>query len=254
MPRAASPESDSETERIPAKKQKKREESPVDDPMDEDGGEDEEYEIETVLDSSMDVFGVCFIRLSRLGGRDLSFFQDEIAYFVKWKGFPSSENSWVRESDAPYVSLVLARVCTDGLRLRRNADLLISKYLDEKRLKEKAAAKKAAKPRKSMDPPKQDPKKRGRVSTKSNTYSDEEIVVGDFQPITKKQKKTPAAPTKKASVPAKKDELVGDDEVSMADFTKMDRYMHLDSWEEIVDSIDTIERDEGESLYIYGTL
>ena len=34
--------------------------------------------------------------------------QKEMAYYVKWKGYPESENSWVRESDAPYVPLALA--------------------------------------------------------------------------------------------------------------------------------------------------
>ena len=34
----------------------------------------------------------------------------------------------------------------------------------------------------------------------------------------------------------------------------MDRYMHQDSWEELIDSIDTIERDEGGKLFVYGTL
>lgn len=54
--------SDSESERVPSKKQKKGEDSPVDDPMDEDGGDEEEaegneeYEIEAIMDSSMDIF------------------------------------------------------------------------------------------------------------------------------------------------------------------------------------------------------
>ena len=73
MPRAASPESESESERIPSKKQKKREESPVDDPMDEDDGEEAEYEIEAILDSSKDIFPkVCSIHLPWLRGNDLN--------------------------------------------------------------------------------------------------------------------------------------------------------------------------------------
>lgn len=58
-----SAQSDSESERVPSKKQK---ESPVDDPMDEDGGdkeeaeendnENEEYEIEAILESSDRIF------------------------------------------------------------------------------------------------------------------------------------------------------------------------------------------------------
>jgi len=71
MPRAVSPETESEAERIPSKKQKKREKSPVpvpiDEPMDEDGAEEEdegEYEIEKVLESSNDVFKVCAVCFS----------------------------------------------------------------------------------------------------------------------------------------------------------------------------------------------
>ena len=61
MARATSEQSESESERVPSKKQKKRVESPADDPMEEDelegddGGEGE-YEIEQILDSSKEVF------------------------------------------------------------------------------------------------------------------------------------------------------------------------------------------------------
>jgi len=80
MPRATSPQSESESERVPSKKQKKREENPVDDPMDEDGREEEdeddegaEYEIERVLDSSETVFpDVCSIRWSWFRGGNLN--------------------------------------------------------------------------------------------------------------------------------------------------------------------------------------
>lgn len=34
----------------------------------------------------------------------------------------------------------------------------------------------------------------------------------------------------------------------------MDKYMHLDSWEDLIDSIETIERDDDGKLLIYGTL
>jgi hypothetical protein len=30
--------------------------------------------------------------------------QKEMAFYVKWKGYPETENSWVREDDATYVS------------------------------------------------------------------------------------------------------------------------------------------------------
>ena len=67
MPRAASPESESEAERTPPKKQKKREKSPANDAMDEDEleeGDEGEYEIEKVLNSSLEVFKVRTVYLS----------------------------------------------------------------------------------------------------------------------------------------------------------------------------------------------
>ncbi|KAF9650120.1 hypothetical protein BDM02DRAFT_1512793 [Thelephora ganbajun] len=221
MPRPTSPQSESDSERVSSKKQKKRVESPVDDPMDEDGVEkeaveddDDEYEIERIMDSSTTIFK-----------------DGETAYFVKWKGYPENENSWVRESDAP------------------NADELISKFLDEKRAREKAASGKKAttKPRKSAEPPKQDPKKRGRVSTKSKAQSDEEEPErSPVHPIAKKQRKAPA--------PAKKKGKDLEEDLDEGEFASMDKYMHLDSWDTLVDKIDTIERDEDGHLILYGTL
>jgi len=219
MPRATTPQSESESERVPSKKQKKKEESPADEPMDEDGEDgaedvDEEYEIEAILDSSTTVFKT-----------------GETAYLVKWRGYPDSENSWVKESDAP------------------NADELISKYLDSKRVREKAA-KKAGKSRKSTEPSKSEPKKRGRVSTKPKTDSDEEEPEqSPVQPVSKKQKKEKAFTSTKKQV-----EPIPDEEgFEVLRFETMDRYMDMDSWDDLVEKIDTIERDE-EQLFIYGTL
>ena len=76
MPRATTPQSESESERVPAKKQKKGEESPADEPMDEDGEdgeEEEEYEIEAILDSSETIFpGVRSTPWSWFRGSDLN--------------------------------------------------------------------------------------------------------------------------------------------------------------------------------------
>jgi ATPase subunit of ABC transporter with duplicated ATPase domains len=187
---------------------------------DEDAGEEEgtdkEYEIERILDSSKEIFE-----------------DGEKAYFVKWKGYPEEENSWVRESDAP------------------NADELISQFLD-RRAKEKAAERKkaSAKSRKSTDRAQEtkEAKKRGRLSTKSKVESDEdEPERSPVQPIAKKQRKEKA----QASVKVKESELEERDQVP--EFTSMDKYLHLDSWDSLVERIETIERDEG-GLWLYGVL
>ena len=82
MPRETPAQSDSESERVPSKKQKK-EETPADDPMNEDGedneeaeendGEGEEYEIEAILDSSNTIFeDVCPSSCLVLQGHNLN--------------------------------------------------------------------------------------------------------------------------------------------------------------------------------------
>jgi hypothetical protein len=131
---------------------------------------------------------------------------------------------------------------------------LISKYLDEKRAREKAAKKANAKLRKSTEPRKQEPKKRGRVSIKSKADSDEEEPeLSPVQPSAKKQKKekTTASTRKKAGRARTPEE---EDELDPESFTSMDKYMHLDSWDDLIDNIDTIERDEEGNLFIYGIL
>lgn len=69
------------------------------------------------------------------------------------------------------------------------------------------------------------------------------------QPITKKQKKE-----KTTTSTRKVAETISEDDLNMGAFTPMDKYMHLDSWDDLIDKIDTIERDDAEGLYIYGTL
>ena len=132
----------------------------------------------------------------------------------------------------------------------RNADELISKYLDAKREKAISAKKKS---RKSTEPPKPEPKKRGRISTKSKADSDEEkLEQSPVRPITKKQKKEKApASIKKKVEPSPEPE--GEEDLDVGEFTSMDKYMHLDLWDTLIDKIDTIERGE-EGLFIYGTL
>ena len=123
--------------------------------------------------------------------------------------------------------------------------------MDSKRARERATAgkKAAAKPRKSTEPAKSEPKKRGRVSTKSKAESDEEEPErSPVQPIAKKQKKAPAS-TKKKAEPNHDDESL-----DMGEFSSMEKHMNLDSWDDLIENIDTIERDEEGHLYIYGTL
>lgn len=64
------------------------------------------------------------------------------------------------------------------------------------------------------------------------------------QPITKKQKKGSS----------KKKESDHEEESDLGEFASMEKYMHLDSWDDLIEKIETIERGEKNKLYIYGSL
>ena len=139
----------------------------------------------------------------------------------------------------------MAWLGSDHFGLDSNADELISQFLD-KRAKEKAAERKksAAKSRKSSDRP-QDYKKRGRLSTRSKMDSDEESERSPVQHTTKKKKTT--ASLKNKEVREKEDD-------SMGQFTSMEKYMHLDEWDDLISKVETIEKDDDGVLYLYGTM
>jgi chromobox protein 5 len=136
----------------------------------------------------------------------------------------------------------------DDFDICRNADELISRYLDELSKKKAAEKKKSSvKSRKSVERP-QEPKKRGRTSTKSRVASDdEEPERSPVQPTTKKQKK------EKAPAPAKKTESKQEQEHDI-DFVTMEKYMDLDMWDSLIERVETIERDDDQNLYVYGVL
>jgi len=84
---------------------------------------------------------------------------------------------------------------------------------------------------------------------KSKVHSDEEEPErSPVRPIAKKQKKAPVPTKKKKAEPEHNEE-----DPDNVEFAPMEKYMDLDSWETLIDTVDTIERDDGD-LIIYGTL
>lgn len=191
----------------------------------EDGDEqDEEYEIEEVIDSKKGHFD-----------------DGKFGYFVKWKGYPSEDNSWVHEDDAA------------------NAQDLITKYWENKRRASKGGPRKpadAAKPtagRKSTTavevsrehtPP---AKKRGRPKKGDlDGQSEEQDASSDDDEARakKKPRKSQGASAKKVTKQLAEDE----EEVT---FGSMKKHMTIASWENLVETIDTIERGDEGDLYVY---
>ncbi|KIK49071.1 hypothetical protein CY34DRAFT_70603 [Suillus luteus UH-Slu-Lm8-n1] len=198
-PRAKQKEYSSKKNRVSSSEQdlaSEDEEAP-----EEDGDEqDEEYEIEDVIESNKGYFG-----------------DGKFGYFVKWKGYPSEDNSWVHEDDAA------------------NAQDLITKYWENKRRTSKGGPRKAAdaaKPKASRDQEEQEEKEQ-------NASSDD-----DEARAKKKPRKSQGASAKKVTKQLAEDE----EEVT---FGSMKKHMTIASWEALVESIDTIERGDEGDLYVY---
>ncbi|PPQ71896.1 hypothetical protein CVT24_006870 [Panaeolus cyanescens] len=210
--RAASEESDREAS-------KRKNKGNIPELSDEEGsGDEEEYEIEEVLDAKRGYFP---------DGR--------MGYFVKWKGYDESENSWVDERDA------------------ENAKDLVDEYWRKNPHKAKAQRDKRDKKspkrsRKSVQDDASDAgetaqKKRGRKSASAKAPSDDEMDVDE--PRAKKAKK--GSSTKKREItpdePEEEERTAGN----------MDAYRHLPTWEGLVKTVDTVERKD-EDLMVYFTL
>ncbi|GLB43387.1 putative chromo shadow domain containing protein [Lyophyllum shimeji] len=182
----------------------------------EDSGEEEEYEIEAILDA-----------------RRGSFPEGRMGYLVKWKGYDESENSWVDEIDAG------------------NATALIEEYwrTHGKKPKKPADAKTPKRPRKSSAAAEEvsdtSTKKRARKSqTAVASVEDDEEVKGIR--VAKKAKKNGAVKEKSEEFPTP-----DTDEVVLTDMSK---YMGVSSWEHLVKTIDTIEKENDGSLAVYFSL
>ncbi|KAG1738898.1 uncharacterized protein EDB91DRAFT_1137250 [Suillus paluster] len=192
-------------------------------PGEENGEQEEEYEIEDVIDSLKGYFG-----------------DGKTGYFVKWKGYPPEDNSWVHEDDAA------------------NAQDLIKKYWENKRKASKGG------PRKSTDPAKtksgrksiaaEEPreptppaKKRSRPKKAEQEQSEKEQEASsdaDDARAKKKPRKSQGASAKKVNIQLAEDE-------EMVSFGSMKKHMTIASWENLVETVDTIERGEDGNLFVY---
>jgi len=192
-----------------------------------DGAESEgeegasEFEIEEVLDAKRGYFP-----------------EGRIGYFVKWKGYGESENSWVDEADAG------------------NAENLINEFWKKNPSRKRAAAKpkpktSPQKPRKSAardnssDIGSTSMKKRGRKSV-GKVDSDDGMDVDEVveaRPPKKAKKNVANAKANRSESPDMEERVV----------QNMDRYMDKLNWESLVKQVDTVER-VGDSLMVFFSL
>ncbi|KAJ7574380.1 hypothetical protein C8J56DRAFT_872338 [Mycena floridula] len=143
-------------------------------------------------------------------------------FLVKWKGYDSSHNSWVDEKDANAPELIEAFWATQKTsKGRKSTD---KKTLSKGLNNEEESASSA-------------PKKRGRKST---TNDEDESAV---------DRKTKAQKRRKSQSATDHEEIltVEDDGQPVID---MREYMNQKTWENLVDTVDTVEQD-GKKLSVY---
>lgn len=217
--------SDQEMEDAHTKKQPKHQD---DQSNDEDGEEEEEeYEIEKILDAKHGMFA---------DGR--------IGYLVKWKGYDHEQNSWVDEQDAGNATELIEDYW------RRNKNNKKAGRKSEPAAKPKSTPISAAKTRKDVSSDAEDApaqKKRGRPpKAKSTEVSDDDME----EPKSKKPK--PSQTAKNGRKPKEVPEFDQEDEDDEG-FIDMSKY-NAETWDHLVDTIDTVERTDDDKLLVYFTL
>ncbi|TFL02039.1 hypothetical protein BDV98DRAFT_604009 [Pterulicium gracile] len=202
--------------------------------------EEEEYEIEKILDAKRDKFG-----------------PGKTGYLVSWKGYGPSENSWVSEEDASNAQDLISVFWKDRKekegREAAKKDSASAKSRAGKAVSSKASTSRARTARKS-EPAESDaggesasvapaPKKRGRAS-KAATKSASAEVESEDEADTQTKRRKRADSVKTESELAEEDFKIGN----------MKKYMHLKSWEHLVQQVETVERPKEGSIMVFFTL
>ncbi|CDO69648.1 hypothetical protein BN946_scf184851.g36 [Trametes cinnabarina] len=195
---------------------------------DEEDGDEEEYEIEAILDAKHGTFP-----------------EGRVGYLVKWKGYGDEHNSWVDEKDAAGAQELI--------------DEFWRKSNKKGGRKSEPKAKATPKPRKSsvkdVDSDVEEtapPKKRGRPSKSTPARDNSEEQDEESVPKQKKPRKSAGGSAAKTTSRRKSNASAMDEDDET--FADMRRFKDAASWENLVESIDTVERTEDGNLYVYFTL
>jgi len=156
-----------------------------------------------------------------------AFPEGRMGYLVKWKGYGEEENSWVDERDTENAKELVAEFWRKNPKKKPRKSV---EPTSAKRVQKSSIADEASDTGSAI-------KKRGRKSAiKIDSDEDEEE-----QP----------ARNRKARKPAVKGQKVSEEPQSR--LHDMSKYMDKENWEDLVDTVDTVERmDDG--LVIYFTL
>lgn len=134
----------------------------------------------------------------------------------------------------------------------RGAKELISEFWHKQKAKEQSKSKgSSAKPRKSAT---RDTESAAPSAVKKRKKAKDESDDDDGAGLSKASKKRGSASAKRpssASAPAMDVDM---DEDSMEGVGMMEKYMDLENWEKLIDTVDTVERGADGELYVYFTL
>ncbi|KAF8552863.1 hypothetical protein OG21DRAFT_1498097 [Imleria badia] len=192
----------------------------------EEEEEEEEYEIEQIIDAKKGQFP---------GGR--------MGYFVKWKNYGQEHNSWVDERDAGNAKELIDLFWAEKKKSKvgpRKSEPVNSKP----KLVEKPSRKSLADVELSAEP-ELHAKKRGRPM-KEELPSDKQEPRDEDEDEHRAKKK----PRKSNGVARQDNKRESDDEA----VGNMKRHTKAPSWEELIETIDTVEREEDGELYVFFTL
>lgn len=216
---------------------------------DDDGGEETEYEIEEILGHRRNEFG-----------------PGSMGYLVKWKGFGPEENSYVDERDAAGAQEMIDEY---WLKNKNHKDNPNNK---RKAGRPSSGKKSSAKAKASSDVEGEEPPKKRRTSKVNESAKKEKPAPVDVddedQPRPKKKQKTYEAsrtmilgerPKMANEMPSLDAEQLAarraanedEDEQGDPELGTMQSFMHLRSWEHLVQSIQTVEGAKDHTLRVY---
>ncbi|KAF7317707.1 Chromo domain-containing protein [Mycena kentingensis (nom. inval.)] len=181
-------------------------------------GDEEEYEIEAVLRHAK--------------GR---FEKGQMGYFVRWKNYDESHDSWVSEEDAAG-----AQELIDAYWKTKKKPAASASTASRRKSRAQAQSDDDDEPVESVSAP---PKKRGRPpKAKAAEDDDDAMEVDEDRPVKKARKAKKELDDAAETLPA--DEDLGN----------MDEYRDAPSWDHLIERVETVERRDDDELYIYFSL
>ncbi|KAG9045767.1 hypothetical protein FS837_005688 [Tulasnella sp. UAMH 9824] len=206
----------------------------------EEGGDDEEeYEIEAILDCKKGMFA-----------------PNRWAFFVSWKGYGSDDNSWVDEPDF-FAKDMIEKWWLAHPNIKGNP---LAGKKAKGRKSETTSSSSKVKPRKASTEEEEDPKsstkrKSGTDSTSKKRASEEVDVTPEVPSEEDERPKKKSRTKKKEESPPPQNGFF-DDAAENSDLGEhvmdaMAEHMGKKSWEKLIKSIETVEKQEDGILLVY---